>query len=116
MLSALIIAVVTYFDGGVLSPAKKDTIKMLAPFLSYVITLFAIWLFVKNGFDTIEGMKEANLRNKFRKELQDDIHILTQAIQSNLLTEQDRVEKQKELAEKISELTNTKPKARSTRN
>ncbi|MBJ7539859.1 hypothetical protein [Marinomonas transparens] len=111
-LSTLVIAGVTYIDEENLTAPVRDAIRMFTPILSHVIIVVAMWIFIKSGFDTIEGMRETKIREKRRKEIQQDIHILSQAIKSNLLTDKDKISKQAELSAKLTELTNMKVKVK----
>jgi len=113
-LSTLIIAGITFVNNGTLDQPARDAIRIVAPILSHGLIFVGAWLFMYKGFESIEDMRATKAREKMRKELQQDINTLTQAIQSNLLTPTAKAEKQEELSNKLSELTSIKIKAKSS--
>lgn len=113
-LSTLIIAGITFVNNGTLEQPARDAIRIVAPILSHGLIFVGAWLFMYKGFESIEDMRATKAREKMRKELQQDINILTQAIQSNLLTPTAKAKKQEELSDKLSELTSIKIKVKSS--
>tara|TARA_R110001606_G_scaffold71219_1_gene162934 strand:+ start:21535 stop:21909 length:375 start_codon:yes stop_codon:yes gene_type:complete len=92
-------------------PNLSDGIQTAAPILAHGMVAFSIWFFLNKGFETIDEMQEKRLKNKQRNDIQQDIDIITSAIESGHLTEDDKLKKRKELSDKYTELTSisTKP-------
>ena len=72
--------------------------------------IFCVWIFLISNFDTIDNLRESKARLKLRKEIQQDIDALNEAIDSGRLNEVDTEKKRKELDMKYKELTNIKVK------
>lgn len=107
-LATTIISSTKFFN---MPPNLSDGIQTAAPIAAHGIVAFSIWIFLSKGFETIDEMQEKRLKNKQRNDIQQDIDIITSAIESGHLTEDDELKKRKELSDKYTELTNisTKP-------
>lgn len=87
------------------SGAIRDLIQMAAPIAAQVIVVSAVWVFVRKGFDTIEGMRESKAAEKVKKAIEQDVKYLESAITSGHLLPDDVDAKKAELSKKYTELT-----------
>lgn len=108
VISTAVISFTTFYldDGSVV----RNAIQMAAPLTSQGIVVLAIWLFFFVGFDTIEGMRERQIKAKLRADLEYEVGILDASIKSGNLSPQDEAKKREEYSAKITELTNIKVK------
>ena len=107
-ISTGLIAILTYTS--FVPDEFQEFSKLAVPFLSHWIVIFCVWIFLISNFDTIDNLRESKARLKLRKEIQQDIDALNEAIDSGRLNEVDTEKKRKELDMKYKELTNIKVK------